>query len=120
MSDRPATPVAPVDVKADLELSVDGATATLESSGDRAVVTFGSVRDALRVARARPDDAVDGLHAVLGATDLTVEVRVRDRVVAVAGPDARPGPLSMLLEVAPAEVRAGAALRAAVGDLLGR
>jgi hypothetical protein len=119
VSDRPAPSLAPIDIEADLELSVDGAAATVVSSGDSAVVTFESVRDALRAARARPDGSAAGLDEVLGAADLTVDVRVRDTTVAVAGPDARPGALSGLLGVAPAEVRPGGALRAAAGDLLG-
>jgi hypothetical protein len=113
VSDREsATPVAPLSVEADLALSIDGGEATVESAGRRLVVRFESVPDAMRAFRGRPGGPEDGLPELLRATDLTAEVRVRDRIVAVVGPDARPGTLSRLLGVAPVEVRAGGLLGA--------
>jgi hypothetical protein len=103
--------VAPLTVQADLSLAIDGGEASIESTGRRVLVQFGSVPDAVRALRNRPADS-DGLSALLTTTDLTVEVRVRDRIVAVVGADATPGPLSRVLGASPVEVRAGGTLGA--------
>jgi hypothetical protein len=107
-----APPVAPLSVEADLAVSIDGGEATVESAGRRVVVRFESVPDAMRALRGRPRDAEGELVTLLDATDLAVEVRIHDRIVAVAGPEARPGALARLLGVAPIEVRAGGLLGA--------
>lgn len=104
--------VAPLSVATDLDLTIDGVDAAVESTGRRLSLQFRSVSDALRAARRRPAGA-DALSATLTAADLTAEVRVRDRIVVVVGTDARPGPLSRLLGAAPAEVRPGALVGAA-------
>lgn len=96
--------LASLSVESDLSLAIDGGEASVESTGRRLLVSFPSVPDAMRVLRGRPPGA-DWLPALLTATDLTVEVRVRDRIVAVAGADARPGPLSRLFGISPLEVR---------------
>lgn len=103
--------VAPLAVEADLSLAIDGGEARVESTGQRLLVRFASVPDAMRALRGRPTDG-EGLAALLTATDLTVEVRVRDRTVAIAGADARPGRLSVLLGASPIEVRTGGLLGA--------
>jgi len=119
------TPVAPVSVEADLDVSVDGVEIDLESTGDRLLASVATVRDALAVARHHADDS-ERAHAVLTAAALTVEVRVRGRIVAVVGADARPNALSRLLSVDPVEVRPagvvgalGAEAVASVGRLAG-
>ncbi|ELZ47858.1 hypothetical protein C464_08050 [Halorubrum coriense DSM 10284] len=102
----------------DLTLSVDGVEAAVHATDRRLFVEVESVGDALRVARRLPDDSVaDRAVAELVRGGLTAEVRVRGRTVAVAGADARPGPLSHRLGVAPAEVRLAGAVGAGYGGL---
>lgn len=109
-----STSTAPLSVAADLNLTVNGAQATVRSTGERLFVSFPSLAAAVRAFRGLPDDGVDHLAALLHTTDLTVELRVRDRTVAVVGADARPGPVSRGLGVDPVEARIGGVL-AAVG-----
>ncbi|RLM72610.1 peptide ABC transporter ATP-binding protein [Halorubrum sp. Atlit-26R] len=90
----------------DLTLSVDGVDAAVHATDRRVFVEVDSVSDALRIARRLPEESVSNRAvAELVRGGLTAEVRVRGRTVAVAGADARPGPLSHRLGVAPAEVR---------------
>jgi hypothetical protein len=90
----------------DLTLSTGGVDAAVHATDRRVFVEVDSVRDALRIARRLPDGSVSNRAvAELVRAGLTAEVRVRGRTVAVAGADARPGPLSHRLGVAPAEVR---------------
>lgn len=102
----------------DLTLSVDGVETAVHATDHRIFVEVDGVRDALRVARRLPDDAVsDRAVAELVRGGLTAEIRVRGRTVAVAGADARPGPLSHRLGVAPAELRLAGAVGAGYGSL---
>ncbi|VTT87701.1 hypothetical protein DM2_1035 [Halorubrum sp. DM2] len=102
----------------DLTLSVDGVDAAVHATDRRIFVEVERVRDALRVARRLPDDSVsDRGVAELVRGGLTAEVRVRGRTVAVAGADARPGPLSHRLGVAPAELRLAGVVGAGYGGL---
>ena len=110
---------APLSVATeDLTLTVDGVDLDVRSTGDRLFVEAATVRDAVRVARSLPSDGdVRGSAALLTATDLTAEIRVRGRTVAVVGADARPGALSREFGVAPAEARLAGALGAGVSGL---
>ena len=108
---------APLSVATDLTLTVHGAEATVESTGERLFVSFGSLSDGIRALRGQPEDATGPLSTLLETTDLTVEIRVRDRTVAVAGVGARPGVLSRQLGVAPMEVRAGGAVSAVGAEI---
>jgi len=102
----------------DLTLSVDGVDLEVRSTGDRLFVEASTVRDALRVARSLPRGGdARGPSALLTATDLTTEIRVRGRTVAVVGADARPGLISRKLGVAPAEVRLSSVVGAGVDGL---
>ena len=102
----------------DLTLSVDGVDAAVHATGRRLFVEVDSVGDALRIARRLPDESVSDLAvAELVRGGLTAEVRVRGRTVAVAGADARPGPLSHRLGVAPAELRIAGVVGAGYGGL---
>jgi len=102
----------------DLTLSVDGVEAAVHATDRRLFVEVERVGDALRVARRLPDGSVaDRAVAELVRGGLTAEVRVRGRTVAVAGADARPGPLSHRLGVAPAEVRLAGVVGAGYGGL---
>jgi hypothetical protein len=108
---------APLSVATDLTLTVNGAEATVESTGERLFVSFGSLPDAIRALRGQPEDAAGPLSTLLETTDLTVEIRIRDRTVAVAGVGARPGVLSRQLGVAPMELRAGGAVSAVGAEI---
>ncbi|WP_435073435.1 peptide ABC transporter ATP-binding protein [Halorubrum sp. HHNYT27] len=109
---------APLSVETeDLTLSVDGIAFDVRSTGDHLFVEVATVRDAIRVARRLPDVDTGGPAALLTAADLTTEIRVRGRTVAVIGADARPGLLARKLGVAPAEVRLAAILGAGVSGL---
>jgi hypothetical protein len=118
VSDRAEAPnasvsaLAPLSVETDLSLTVNGAEAAVRSTGERLFVEFESASDAFQALRGLPDGGAgaDQLTALLRTTDLTAEVRVRDRTIAVLGSDARAGPLSRRLGVAPAEVRLGGVL----------
>jgi hypothetical protein len=70
----------------------------------------------MRALRARPAGVADGVAALLEVTDLTVELRARDRILAVAGREARPGALSRLLGVPSVEVRPGGLVGAVVAE----
>ena len=110
---------APLSVTTeDLTLTVAGVELRVRSTGDRLFVETATVRDAVRVARSLPDSAdASGPAALLRETDLTTEIRVRGRTVAVLGADASPGLLSRELGVAPAEARLAGAVGAAVSGL---
>jgi len=102
----------------DLTLSVDGVDLSVRATDRLLFVEVESVGDALRVARRLPDDSVSNRAvAELTRGDLTAEIRVRGRTVAVAGADARPGPLSHRLGVAPAELRLAGLAGAGYGGL---
>lgn len=109
------TETAPLDVDADLTVSVDGAEAEVRSTGERIFVEFGSLSAASIAADARPSGTLDRLPAVLRTADLTVDIRVRGRTVAVSGAGASPGVVSRRLGVAPNEVRPLGVVGAVVG-----
>jgi hypothetical protein len=94
----------PLDVVADLTVTVDDETIRVRGYGDLVVV------------RAPTLDAVRSLATMRSALDLsrradvTVDVRVRGHSVARAGPGEEPGRLSRLLGVAPARLSLGGVL----------
>lgn len=112
--DSDQEPRAPLSLATDLTLTVEGTEATVSSTGERVFVEFSSVPDAVRAFRAGgvSKGRTTRLAALLHTTDLTVEVRVRDRTVAVVGSGAHPGVVSRRLGVAPAELRIGGGLGA--------
>jgi hypothetical protein len=117
---------APLHVETDLTVSVEGTRVTVESTGERLLVQFRSVSDLLVALRNRPTNVDSSAAGLLTTADLTAEVRVRDRIVAVAGADARSGVLGRLLDVDPVEVRSlgvlgslGAELRAGIDSVAG-
>ncbi|WP_228717080.1 MULTISPECIES: peptide ABC transporter ATP-binding protein [Haloferax] len=84
------------------------------STGTRLFVEVPTAWSALRVVRAADVD-FEEVARVLTTAELTTEVRVRGRTVAVVGTDARPGFVSRELGIDPAEFRVGGALTA-LGD----
>lgn len=104
---EPTAPRAPLTVETDLDLTIDGITADVASTGDRLFVDFDSLTAAGVALRGRPPVRIGGVAAGLAETGLTVEVRSRGRTVLAIGADARAGPLSQRLGAAPAELRLG-------------
>ncbi|MFC4356405.1 peptide ABC transporter ATP-binding protein [Halobium salinum] len=104
----------PLDVHADLDVTVAGADLRVRADGDLVVVTAPSVRAAfalLRAGRALPL-AFESVAGGLDAADVTVLVRARGRTLATLGVGATPGVLSRALGVAPAELDPVAVLSA--------
>jgi len=99
----------PLDVVADLTVDVGDATVSVRGYGDLVVVSAPSFA-AVRALAAAPGVLVDRLTTA----DVTVDLRVRGRSVARAGPGHEPGPLSRTLGVAPARVSPGGLLLAAL------
>jgi hypothetical protein len=117
---------APLTVRTDLTLSVDGRPVDVSSTGERLFVEFPSLSAAVRTFARSPPTARRRLHELLTTTDLTVELRVRGRTVALVGADARPGGLSGRVGAEPMELRVGGVFGAvgqelsAAGRWLGR
>jgi len=105
---------APLTVATDdLTVAIDGAEFDVRSTGDRLFVEVPTVRAAVRLARSLASETdTTGPTRLLVATDLSVEVRVRGRTVAVLGATARPGPVARWLAVTPAEPRVAGVLGA--------
>jgi hypothetical protein len=101
-----------LDVYADLRVEVGEAAVSVRGYGDLVVVA------APTLSAARALGATGGaggpLLERLAAADVTVDLRVRGRSVARAGPDHEAGPLSRLLGVAPARLSPGGLLLAAL------
>ncbi len=116
MSNSPdARGIAPLSVATDISVTVDGTPVDVESTGERLLLDVPSLPDAFRVLRGQSPESSTRVCALLRTAGVTVEVRVRGRIVAVAGADARPGALSEFLGVDPVEVRIGG-LAGAVGQ----
>jgi len=102
---------APVDVEADVTLTVEGQPISVESYTDLLRVDLPSVRVARTVLRtAGGTRGLEELDATLRTLDLTVDVAVDSVRVARVGALAEP----QLPSVAPVEIDVGGALRAAV------
>jgi len=104
-----------LDVDADLTLTLDGATVTIRGYGDLVVVAAPSLATVQALARSGAPPVDLHLLDYLRDADVTLDVRVRGRSVARAGPGVDPGPLSRALDIAPARVSLGGLLLAALG-----
>jgi hypothetical protein len=107
------SPRAPLSITTDLTLAVNGVEANVDSTGERAFVRFRTLSDALRAARGQSGGLPTVVDELLSTTDLTVEVRARDRTLAVFGAGARPGVVSRLVGVDPVELRLAGVIGAA-------
>lgn len=103
-----STERAPIDVAADLTLTVDSEPISIESYTDTVLVDFPSVRALYTVARSE-GGRLPSVQRLLRDTDLTVVVLVDGVTVGTMGP--RASPQSRRL---PVEVDLGGSLRAAV------
>lgn len=99
---------APIDVNADLTLTVDSEPITIESYTDTVLVDFPSVRALVRVARTERG-RLPSVKRLLADTDLTVVVLVDGTAVGTLGARARPQSSGL-----PVEVDVVGTLRAAV------
>jgi hypothetical protein len=106
-----------LDIHADLTLTVGDATVSIRGYGDLVVVAAPSL-SVLRTLVRGGDFLLDHLAPLdhLDDVAVTVDVRVRGRSVARAGPGFDPGPLSRALGVAPARVSLGGLLLAALTE----
>ncbi|AZH25881.1 hypothetical protein [Haloplanus aerogenes] len=106
-----------LDIDADLTLTVDEATVSIRGYGDLVVVAAPSLA-VLRTLIDGGPPLPDRSHLVAGLrdADVTLDVRVRGRSVARAGPGYDPGPLSRALGVAPARISLGGLLLAALTE----
>ncbi|WP_254537387.1 hypothetical protein [Halomarina litorea] len=99
----------PVDVEADLTLTIDSQPINIESYTDTVLVDLPSVR--VGVALVRTEGArLAELDRVLRDLDVTVVIQVDGTPVARLGADARP----QFADLAPVEVVTSGALRAAI------
>ncbi|WP_254543415.1 hypothetical protein [Halomarina pelagica] len=102
--------VHPVDVTADLTLTIDGQPIAVESYTDTVLVDLPSIGAARAVARSGLRRA-DRLDRLLHDLDVTVVFRIDGTPVARMGAAARPGPVA---RIAPIEPDARGILRTAL------
>jgi hypothetical protein len=109
-----------LDIDADLTLTVGDETVSIRGYGDLVVVTAPSL-SVLRTLVRKGEPLVDRLSPFdhLDDADVTVDVRVRGRSVARAGPGFEPGALSRALGVAPARASLGGLLLTALREWSG-
>ena len=100
----------PLDVDANLTLTVDGAAVSIRGYGDLVVVAAPSLSAVRTLARTAAPPLDGRLLPHLEDADVRLDVRVRGRSVARVGSGIDAGPLSRALGVAPA--------RASLGGLL--
>jgi len=105
-----------LDVDADLTLTVDDATVSIRGYGDLVVVAAPSLAVVRRLVRTGTPPLDSHLLDYLRDTDVTLDVRVRGRSVARAGPDIDSGPFSRALGADPARLSLGGLLLAALDE----
>lgn len=114
--------LAPLDVEADLTVSIEGEDVRVTSKTNKPLVDLPSTRVALALARqggGRGFRLLPQVASVLAAADLTAGIAIDGTGVAVIGSEADPGPLAK--RIGPhVEVRENGMARALFGDLLGR
>jgi len=106
----------PLDVDADLTLTVDDETVTIRGYGDLVVVTAPSLSVVRTLAGTAAPPLDVRLLAHLDDADVRLDVRVRGRSVARIGSGIDAGPLSRALGVAPARVSLGGLLLTTLGE----
>jgi len=109
----------PLEVLADLQLTVDGEDIAIRGNGDRVVIDLPSLRAGRRLLSAGPlalgghQRRTEQLHDGLSQVGVGVEVRLRGEPVAQMGAGAQPGALARLLNLGAVEVHPTRPLRAA-------
>ena len=107
----------PLEVLADLQLTVDGEDIDIQADGDHVVVNLPSLRAGRRLltdppisASQRPA-ATARIHDAFQIAGLTVEVQLRGDTVSRVGEEAVPGRLGRLLNLHGVELRPARSLR---------
>lgn len=108
----------PLDVYADLTVTIDGEPIRIESRTDRPLVDLPSVGTAIALVRVG-SGLVDEVAALLAAVDVTAGIAIRGTGVAVIGADADPGPLAEMLGY-DVELRSNGLARVLVDEALER
>jgi hypothetical protein len=103
-----------LDVTADLTATVGGGTVHIESYTDRVFVDLPSVGAARRL-YGRHGDRFERLPPLLAAADLTLEIQVDGRTVAVVGPPERGGRVERALGYPGVSLRPTGVVRALLG-----
>lgn len=109
--------VTALTVEADLTVSINGAEVVVTSTGQRILVQFDSLPDAVRAFRDRPVGWQRFLTGLDSPGDITVEFRIQDRIVAVAGTESQPGLVSRLADLGHLEVRISGLLGAVYAEV---
>ena len=110
----------PLDVFADLSLLANGEGVQVSAEGDTIVVDLPSLRAGSVLLGLVPAQGsqraayAEQIQDALRMADLTAEMRVQGDTVVRLGAKARPGAVSRLLQLGPAEVRPATALSGAV------
>lgn len=112
----------PLEVFADLQLTVDGEHIAVQADGDRMVVDLATLESGRRLLASYPFSAgrspepTNRLHEALEIAGVTLEVRLRGETIVRMGEGARPGRLGRLLNLEGIELRPARSLRAAARD----
>jgi hypothetical protein len=109
----------PLEVLADLRLTVDGEDIEIRGTGDRIVVDLPSLRAGRRLLTSGPfagdrAQATGQVHEALRISGLTAEVRLQGDPIARLGAEARPGAIGQFLSLDGVEVRPTPPVRAAL------
>lgn len=103
----------PLNVFADLQLTIDGESLSINGDGDRLVVDVPRLRTARRLLTTGPlavgdtERNAERVAEALRLAGITLEVRVQGDTVARIGADASPNAIGALLDAGPVEVNAG-------------
>ena len=109
----------PLEVLADLRLTVDGERVAIQADGDRIVVDLATLEAGRRLLASYPSSVgrypapTDRFHEALQVAGLTVELRLQGEMIARMGKGAQPGRLGRLLNVEGIELRPATSLRVA-------
>lgn len=101
----------PIDVLADLRLSVDGEDINIRGEGDHLIVDLPSLRAGRRLVTTGPfalgnrERKIRSIHETLTLADISAEVRLQGDQIARFGAGAQPGAVSRFLNLGPVEVR---------------
>lgn len=101
----------PIEILADLQLTVDGEDIEIRGDGDRIVVDLPTLRAGRRLVQSGPfvladrEVQLNRLHTSMAAAGISVDVRLQGQSIARLGEGAQPGLTSRLLGLGKVEVR---------------